>query len=153
MTTVRSVAPEDEPTWKTLYSGYRDFYRLPSDQDVVDRVWAWLLDDAVPVVGLVAVDELGTVVGLANTRAFHRPSSGTIGTYLDDLFVHPDHRGTGTGRALLRHIAGDAHASGRSIVRWITAEDNWTARRLYDSVSTGTRWVTYDMTPEPDGRS
>jgi len=32
-------------------------------------------------------------------------------------------------------------------VRWITAGDNATARRLYDAVATATPWVTYDMGP------
>jgi hypothetical protein len=30
-------------------------------------------------------------------------------------------------------------------VRWITAENNETARRLYDRVAQKTEWVTYDL--------
>lgn len=112
----------------------------------------WLLDDAIPVTGVVAVDHGDTLVGLANTRTFHRPSSGTVGTYLDDLFVEPDACGRGAGRALIQHIANGAHAAGHSVVRWITVEDNHSARSLYDHIGVQTSWVTYDKTPAPSRR-
>jgi ribosomal protein S18 acetylase RimI-like enzyme len=143
---VRPVEPGDERAWKTLYRDYRAFYELVPDDAVVDRVWTWLLDDDHEVRGLVALRH-GVVVGLANHRRFHRPASGTVGTYLDDLFVAPAARGSGTGRALLDHLADEAGADGRSVVRWITAEDNHAARSLYDSVAQATSWVTYDLPP------
>lgn len=145
-TSVRPVEVADESRWKALYAAYRAFYELAPDADVVDRVWSWLLDDDNEVQGLVAVRE-GLVVGLANHRRFHRPASGTVATYLDDLFVDPAVRGSGAGRALLDHLATEAGAEGRSVVRWITAEDNRTARSLYDSVAQATHWVTYDLAP------
>lgn len=144
--TVRRVEPGDEGPWKALFASYRAFYELEPDTAVVDRVWTWLLDDRNEVQGLVAVRG-GVVVGLANHRRFHRPASGTVGTFLDDLFVDPAVRGSGAGRALLDHLAGEAGADGRSVVRWITAEDNSTARSLYDSVAQTTHWVTYDLAP------
>jgi hypothetical protein len=33
------------------------------------------------------------------------------------------------------------------VVRWITAKDNETARKLYDAVAQKTKWVTYDLVP------
>lgn len=145
-TSVRRVEPGDERAWKALYTGYRAFYELVPDAAVVDRVWTWLCDDGNEVEGLVAVRH-GVIVGLANHRRFHRPASGTVGTYLDDLFVDPAVRGSGAGRALLDHLATEAGAEGHSVLRWITAEDNRVARSLYDSVAQATRWVTYDLAP------
>lgn len=145
-TTVRDVHTGDEHAWKTLYRGYREFYRLAPDDVVVDRVWSWLHDPAVPVAGLVAERD-GALVGLANHRRFHRPSSGSVGVYLDDLFVAPGVRGGGVGRALVEHLDVVAAAAGASVVRWVTAADNAVARRLYDGVATATHWVTYDRAP------
>ncbi|SEC76536.1 Acetyltransferase (GNAT) family protein [Nocardioides exalbidus] len=143
---VRPVEPGDEGEWRRLFAGYREFYELPADDDVVDRVWSWLHDAEVEVHGLVAEVD-GVLVGLAHHRAFHRPSTGTVGTWLDDLFVDPAVRGSGAGRALVDRLAADAAAQGRSVVRWITAEDNDVARGMYDSMADATRWVTYDRRP------
>ncbi|MFD1720587.1 GNAT family N-acetyltransferase [Amnibacterium endophyticum] len=144
---VRDVSPGDLRRWAELYRGYREFYRLPPDEQVVERVWTWLHDDEVEVRGLVAERE-GEVVGLAHWRRFHRPSSGTVGLYLDDLFTDPAARGAGVGRALVTALASRAASEGCSVVRWITAEDNAAARRLYDGVARATPWVTYDLSPE-----
>jgi hypothetical protein len=51
------------------------------------------------------------------------------------------------GGAHIAGLAAHAAAEGLSVVRWITAEDNRTARRLYDSVAAATPWVTYDLVP------
>jgi ribosomal protein S18 acetylase RimI-like enzyme len=149
--TVRPIIPSDRQQWAGLFRGYREFYRLAPDETVVDRVWDWLSDDSHEVNAFVAVtaepEEAGVLVGLAHYRRFSRPSSGTAGIYLDDLFADPDVRGRGIGRALLAELAALAAAENRSVVRWITAEDNVTARRLYDAVAKATPWVTYDMLP------
>ena len=144
--TVRPVRASEFPQWAQLYRGYRYFYTLVPDETVIERVWRWITDDTHEVNALVAVagQEL---VGLAHYRRFARPSSGTEGIFLDDLFTAPDARGMGAGRALLGHLSALAEREGRSVVRWITAEDNSRARALYDSTATATKWVTYDMVP------
>lgn len=144
--TVRDVSGDDFERWAELYRGYRDFYRLTPDEDVVGRVWTWLHDDQIEVRGLVAEDR-HKVVGLAHYRRFYRPSSGTVGIYLDDLFTDPAERRSGAGRALLMSLGTRAAAEGCSVVRWITANDNATARRLYDKVAEATPWITYDLAP------
>jgi GNAT superfamily N-acetyltransferase len=151
--TVRDVADRDAAEWADLFRGYRDFYRLAPDEHVVARVWSWLRDPSAAVDGLVAELD-GRLVGIAHYRRFLRPSAGSTGLYLDDLFTHPAARGVGVGRALIERLSTLAAAEGLSVVRWITAEDNRTARRLYDSVAVATPWVTYDLTPpsEPGAR-
>ncbi|BDZ50120.1 hypothetical protein GCM10025867_23610 [Frondihabitans sucicola] len=145
--TVRFVEEADESTWKRLYAGYRDFYRLAPDDDVVERVWGWILRRENGLRGLVAVDEADGPIGLATVRTFARPSSGTVGLYLDDLFTSPESRGRGAGSALLARLATLAAEDGASVVRWITAADNNTARSVYDAHATATPWVTYDLQP------
>ncbi|WP_108252846.1 GNAT family N-acetyltransferase [Planctomonas deserti] len=146
--TVRPVSDDDVEEWSALFRAYRDFYRLPPDPHVVDRVWGWLVDQDHEVNAFVAEVE-GRVVGFAHYRPFSRPSTGTVGLYLDDLFASPDVRGTGVGRALVDEVTAVARRDGRSVVRWITAEDNVQARRLYDGLAHATHWVTYDRIPNP----
>jgi GNAT superfamily N-acetyltransferase len=141
---IRPVQASEFSEWAELYRGYRVFYTLAPDEAVIERVWRWITDPSHEVNALVAVAGQD-VVGLAHYRRFARPSSGTEGLFLDDLFTAPAARGMGAGRALLAHLSALAHREGRSVVRWITAEDNSRARALYDSTATATKWVTYDM--------
>ncbi|WP_137846502.1 GNAT family N-acetyltransferase [Microbacterium sp. 2FI] len=144
---VRAVEPRDQDAWSHLYAGYRAFYRLPEDSDAVRTTWQWVRDGEHGLVGLVAVDDGDCLVALANLRWFARPSSATIGLYLDDLFTAPEARGGGAAGALLEHAAARAGEAGGSVVRWITAPDNAAARSVYDAHAVATPWVTYDMQP------
>ena len=141
------VEPRDANAWAELYSGYRAFYHLPDDPEAVATAWRWVRDGRHGLVGLVAVDGRDRPLALANLRWFARPSSATMGLYLDDLFTAPEARGMGAAGALLEHAAERARQGGGSVVRWITAADNATARSVYDSHAIATPWVTYDMKP------
>ena len=144
---VRPVRPDDEPRWLELYAGYRAFYRLQEDAEAVATTWSWVRDGRHGLRGLVAVDAADRPVALANLRVFARPSTATLGLYLDDLFTAAEARGSGAATALLRAVAAIAAEEGASVVRWITASDNATARAVYDRVATATPWVTYDLAP------
>ena len=141
---VRAAVAADEAQWRDLYSAYREFYAMEPDSVVVSRVWSWITDAAHETNALIAVDDNGVIGGLAHIRRFARPSSGSTGLWLDDLFTRPDLRGGGIGRALLDAVSAIAEEEQLSVVRWITNENNQTARRLYDTTATATKWVTYD---------
>ncbi|MFT2817474.1 N-acetyltransferase family protein [Leifsonia sp. A12D58] len=143
---VRAAGPADYAEWAELFRRYREFYALVPDESVIERVWGWIIDETAEVHAFVAAVD-GKLVGLAHYRRFARPSTGSIGIFLDDLYTSPSSRGAGVGRELLRELSVLAAVEGRSVVRWITAEDNTRARRLYDSAATQTKWVTYDLAP------
>ena len=140
---VRTVDTADEPRWRELFRSYREFYHLEESEEIVSRVWGWLMDSAHECNGLVAEAD-DVIVGIADYRRFSRPSTGSVGLWLDDLFTDPTARGLGSGRALITRLQEIAADEGRSVVRWITAEDNAQAQVLYDQVATKTNWVTYD---------
>lgn len=144
--TVRPIADSDRAAWETLYRGYRDFYAKPHDPAVFDTVWGWLQDPTHETRGLIAERD-GVAVGMGHFRRFARPIDGGHGLYLDDLFTSAEASGTGAGSAILQRLAEIAHDEGATLVRWITAESNETARSLYDRVATQTPWVTYDLAP------
>ncbi|MFD7630286.1 GNAT family N-acetyltransferase [Streptomyces sp. NPDC059851] len=144
---VRAVRAEDFDQWRALYRGYADFYRVEQTEEMAGRVWSWVNDPDHEVQALVAEDADGRLVGLAHYRPFARPLSATVGCFLDDLFVDPAERGSGAADLLLARLRGIAAERGWSVVRWITAEDNYRARGKYDQVATRTPWVTYDMAP------
>ena len=143
---IRPVEQSDHDSWAALHRGYRDFYEHPSDDAAIERVWVWLMDPAHEVNGFVAEVD-GELVGIAHYRRFARPSSGTAGMFLDDLFTTADARGLGVGRALIARVTEVAKAENCTVVRWITSESNTRARILYDSVATHMPLATYDITP------
>ena len=143
--TVRPVIQADHPAWDGLYQGYAEFYGVAQTPEMRDTVWSWLFDKTAQSEGLVAVTEDGTVVGIAHFRPFARPLSATTGGFLDDLFVSPDARGLGAADALIAGVKAEGVKRGWSVIRWITAEDNYRARAVYDRMSNRTKWLTYDL--------
>jgi GNAT superfamily N-acetyltransferase len=109
-------------------------------------VWGWIRDPHHEVNCLLVEHHGGRVVGLAHYRPFARPLSASTGCFLDDLFVDPDERGGGGADALLDELRRLSVANGWSVVRWITADNNYRARATYDQYATRTTWITYDTT-------
>jgi GNAT superfamily N-acetyltransferase len=70
------------------------------------------------------------------------------GLYLEDLFVLPERRGRGVGRALLRHLASIAVARGCGRMEWAVLDWNETAIRLYRSLGAQpmAEWTVYRLT-------
>jgi GNAT superfamily N-acetyltransferase len=65
---------------------------------------------------------------------------------MNDLYVEPQARGEGVGRALIEASAAIARERGAQRLQWITATDNETAQRLYDSTG-AERWgaIEYEL--------
>lgn len=141
---IRPLQETDRAAWGVLYAGYADFYRVTQTAEMRDRVWSWIHDPAHETKGLVALLH-GKPVGLAHFRAFARPLSASTGGFLDDLFVAEDARGTGAADALINTLAEIGRSRGWTVIRWITAEDNARARKVYDRLAVKTPWVTYDL--------
>jgi GNAT superfamily N-acetyltransferase len=139
------VAAEHRAEWECLYAGYAAFYRGEQTPAMRAIVWGWLHDPAHEVEGLVALAADGRPVGLAHFRPFVRPLAASTGGFLDDLFVAPEARGTGAAQALIAAVAERGRAQGWTVLRWITAEDNYRGRAVYDRLAEKTRWLTYEI--------
>jgi hypothetical protein len=46
---------------------------------------------------------------------------------------------------LIAAVKTEGQKRGWTVIRWITAEDNYRARALYDRLADRTKWVTYDI--------
>ena len=139
------LGPEHRDDWERLYGGYAAFYQVEQTPEMRDRVWGWLQAPDHEVEGLAALGEDGCAIGLAHFRAFARPLAASTGGFLDDLFVDPAARGSGAAQALIEAVAKVGRERGWSVIRWITAEDNYRARAAYDRLAARTKWVTYDI--------
>lgn len=141
---VRPVEGRDEAAWRRLFRDYGTFYRSTFDDAQLDHVWRLLRDPSGGVDALVAEVD-GIVVGIAHYRS--HPDTFSTGTdwYLDDLYTAEEARGAGVGTALIARLTELARETGPGTLRWITAEDNARAQRVYDTVATRTTWVTYEV--------
>ncbi|KIN61014.1 Acetyltransferase [Sulfitobacter noctilucae] len=142
---IRPVKAEDRSAWDVLYQGYADFYKVDQTPQMRDTVWGWLMDESHSSNGFVAVDGEGTLIGLTHYRPFVSCLMAVEQGFLDDLFVDSASRGSGAARALIDAVVEMGRQKGWAKVRWITADDNYRGRGLYDKVATRTMWITYDI--------
>jgi GNAT superfamily N-acetyltransferase len=143
-TRVRPLQARDKPIWLALFKGYIEFYKATVADDVIEATWQRMIAREPDFhVGLVAVNDADRPVGIAHIL-FHRSTwSKTHYCYLEDLFVAPNLRAGGIGRALIEAVYREADARGCSRTYWMTQEFNYRARGLYDQMATKTPFVQY----------
>ena len=80
---------------------------------------------------------------------FHNFSTfvGKPGIYLEDLFVDPDHRGKGFGKALLAHLAKLAHERSCGRLEWAVLNWNQPSIEFYESLGAKpmNEWTVYRL--------
>lgn len=144
---VRGLRPEDRAGWEPLWRGYLEFYGAVVADNVTDLTFRRLLDpgpenDGGDMFCFVA-ERGGVLVGIVQC-ILHR-STWTVAPYcyLQDLFVSPDARDQGVGRALIEAVYARADELGAARVYWLTHETNATARVLYDAVAVRSGFIQY----------
>jgi GNAT superfamily N-acetyltransferase len=139
---VRDIAPEDRDVWRSLFHAYGVFYETDLADDVLDHVWSAIRGDAIRA---YVAEQEAKVIGFAHARTHTATFSIGEDWYLEDLFVDPSSRGGGVGTAIIEHIVAIARREGGGTLRWVTADTNAVAQRVYDKVAQRTTWVTYEI--------
>lgn len=125
-------------------------YENMSDEVVADAdlLEEWIFDKQKAEVIFAVVD--GKEVGFA--LYFHNFSTflGRAGIYLEDLFVLPEYRGHGYGKALLQRLAAIAVERGCGRLEWSCLDWNQPSIDFYLSLDAVRMedWTTYRMTGE-----
>jgi len=139
---VRALAAADKEAWLKLWAGYLAFYKATLTPEVTEVTFARLTGADEAMFGLAAEQD-GRVVGIAH-GIVHRSTWATAPyVYLNDLFVAPDLRGGGVGRALIEAVYAKADAMGAERVYWLTHETNAAARKLYDKIAVNDGFLEY----------
>ena len=142
MTIIRPLTPADRQDWTRLWTEYLAFYETSRPEDVFDLTWARIQDPDEALHARIAVRD-GVALGLVHFL-YHRTFwDAEDRCYLNDLYVSPDARGTGAGQALIEAVYVHAKDAGAAQVYWLTAEDNTTARALYDRIGVKTEFIKY----------
>lgn len=75
-----------------------------------------------------------TVVGMATYYYIYSTVTAKSGIWLDDLFVYPQFRGSGAGKALLLKLCSIAKDHGCARIDWIVGKNNKAAQDFYKNM-------------------
>jgi len=140
---IRPPTPEDRPAWDALWRDYLAFYETTLPPEIFEAQWARLMSDDDTTMRGLLLEVDGAPRGLVHYHFHVHGWKLTRVCYLQDLFVRPDLRGTGAGRALIEAVYARADAHGCPDVYWMTQEHNDVARRLYDRIGKCTPFIKY----------
>lgn len=140
--TVRPLVVADRSAWLPLWAGYLEFYRASLAPDVTETTFARLTGADEDMFGLIAEQD-ARAVGIAHCIVHRSTWARGNYVYLNDLFVDPDVRGGGAGRALIEAVYAGADAMDAERVYWLTHESNATARKLYESLAVNDGFLEY----------
>ncbi len=125
----------------------RDIYQIVLDAEVqaIEQVKPGVPYRDIHLFAARIIAEGLKALGLMHCRQMPSPLRGAQVGFLDDLFVVPEARGKGVVEALYDELNALGNQHGWPFIRWITAEDNYRGRAVYDRLSDKTHWVTYQM--------
>jgi GNAT superfamily N-acetyltransferase len=148
---IAPATPSDVPALLQLIRGLAEYEKLSHEVSATaDGLHAALFGSR-PVAEAILARLGGEAVGFA--VFFHKFSTfvGRPGIYLEDLFVLPEHRGKGIGKALLLHVAALASERGCGRFEWAVLDWNKPAIEFYRGLGARAmdEWTLYRLSGEP----
>jgi|SRR5687767_1127649 GNAT superfamily N-acetyltransferase len=151
---IQPATEADVPLILRLIKALAEYERLGHEVVATETMVRESLFGPVPhaqaVIARIEEDAVGFAIWFSTYSTFlSRP-----GIYLEDLFVLPDWRGKGVGRALLRHLARTAVERGCGRIEWSVLDWNETAIRFYRSIGARAmdEWTVYRLTGDAIAR-
>ncbi len=147
---IRPATPEDVDLLLTLIRELAGYERLEHEVLATAEDLRHHLFGETPAAQALVACVAGDAVGLALYFFSFSTFRGRPGLYLEDLFVRPEHRGRGVGRALLGQLAEIAVTRGCARMEWSVLDWNASAIGFYRSL--GARpmddWTVYRLDDE-----
>lgn len=139
----RPLQASDEMSWRALWKSYLAFYDTVVSEEIYETTFARLIDLQRPMQTCIVAEVNGELVGLVHVIYHAHNWRIEEVCYLQDLYVAPQARGEGVGRALIYAVYEMADANGTPSVYWLTQDINTQARTLYDRVAQLTPFIKY----------
>ena len=147
---IRSATRDDVAVVAELIRGLARYEKLEHEVVMTEDLLAAGLFGERPYAEVVLALDEDRPVGFA--LFFHNFSTflGRPGIYLEDLFVVPEERGSGVGRALLEHLARLAVDRGCGRLEWAVLDWNRDAIAFYERLGArpNSEWTVYRLTGE-----
>jgi GNAT superfamily N-acetyltransferase len=145
---IRPATAADVPIILELIRALATYERAPNDVTATEDGLSKVLFGEKPAAEVLLAFENETAVGFA--VFFHNFSTwlGRPGLYLEDLFVRPEDRGKGYGRALLIHLAKIARDRGCGRMEWAVLDWNEPAIQFYRKLGAKSMddWTVFRLT-------
>ena len=146
---IRAAVPADVPVVVELIRELATYEREPDAAVATPDLLDAALFGAAPAVFCHVAEEDGEVVGFALWFLNFSTWLGRHGIYLEDLYVRPEHRGSGHGKALLTTLVDIARERGYGRVEWAVLDWNEPAQGFYRSLGAVPmdEWTVWRLTP------
>jgi GNAT superfamily N-acetyltransferase len=145
---IRPATVDDIPVVVRLVRELATYEREPDAVVATEEHFRTALFGPDPKVHCLVAEDAGAVVGFAIWFVSFSTWLGAHGIYLEDLFVRPQARGAGHGRALLTELARIAVERGYGRVEWAVLDWNEPAQGFYRSLGAGPQdeWTVWRLT-------
>ncbi|MEO8062684.1 MAG: GNAT family N-acetyltransferase [Pseudomonadota bacterium] len=149
MLNIRPATLTDAPTIASLVRELADYEKLLPEAKATAADFARELDSPNPVIHVLIAEWNGTPAGFALYFFNFSTFVGRPGLYLEDLFVRPEQRSHGIGRALLSALARIAEQRNCGRMEWAVLDWNEPALRFYKSLDARqlNEWIIHRLTP------
>ncbi len=137
---IRPALPGDVPLILEFIRGLAEYEKLLHQFEAsVERLKAELFPaTGQPAAECILAFENGSAAGFAIFFTNFSTFLAKPGLYLEDLFVKPERRGRGIGKALLLHLARLANQRGCGRMEWTVLDWNAPAIKFYHSIGAQT---------------
>ena len=151
---IRPARLEDVPVILQLIRDLATYERAPDDVTATEEQLVEVLFGERPAAEVLLVFEAELAVGFAVYFYNFSTWLGRPGLYLEDLFVNPEKRGKGYGRALLIELAKIARDRGCGRMEWAVLDWNEPAIKFYRSLGAKPmhEWTVFRLTGEEIGK-
>ena len=131
---IRAATEVDVPLILRFIRELAEYERLLHEVVATEDGLRETLFGARPAAEVVIAEDGAEPVGFALFFQNYSTFLARPGLYLEDLYVRPEARGRGAGRALLAHLAQLARERGCGRLEWWVLDWNEPARRFYRSL-------------------
>ena len=131
---IRPATAQDVPLILEFIRGLAAYEKLLEEVEATEARLHETLFGAKPLASCVLAYQREHPVAFALYYFTYSTFAGLPGLYLEDLFVKPEFRGHGFGRALLRHLAKLAKEEGCWRIEWAVLPWNKPAIGFYESL-------------------
>ena len=144
---IRKAGAEDVPLIRDLIKGLASYEKRPQDMTgTEEQLRYWLFEREIATVLIAEYN--GKAIGYALYYPMFGSFSAVGKIHLEDVFIQPDFRGCGFGKAFLANIAGRVLADGYTEMEWSCLDWNTPSIGFYERMGaereTGREYFRFD---------